>query len=121
MLPVIRQLLEGVLFVILGFHAENDSECIIDPVAALLEKLRIEFTKSRSRHSNDHALAESKTGTVVRKQAMYAHIPQLFAEQVNAFCANYLNPNVNFHSPCFFPRRSRMPKAGRASAVATRT
>jgi hypothetical protein len=48
-------------------------------------------------------LAESKTGTVVRRQVGYAHIPQLFAEQVNAFCANYLNPYVNFHCPCFFP------------------
>ncbi|MGA8148982.1 MAG: hypothetical protein WB870_15625 [Gallionellaceae bacterium] len=35
-------------------------------VARLLEKLCIEFTKSRPRHSNDNALAESKNGAVAR-------------------------------------------------------
>ena len=103
LLPVIRQLLEGFPFVILGFHADNGSEYINYQVATLLEKLRIEFTKSRPRHSNDNALAESKHGAVVRKHLGYAHIPQQFAEQVNAFCTQYLNPYVNFHRPCFFP------------------
>ncbi len=103
LLPVIRQLLEGFPFVILGFHADNGSEYINYQVAMLLEKLRIEFTKSRPRHSNDNALAESKNGAVVRKHLGYAHIPQQFAEQVNAFCADFLNPYVNFHRPCFFP------------------
>jgi transposase InsO family protein len=103
LLPVIRQLLEGFPFVILGFHADNGSEYINYQVATLLEKLRIEFTKSRPRQSNDNALAESKNGAVVRKHLGYAHIPQQFAEQVNAFCANHLNPYVNFHRPCFFP------------------
>mgnify|MGYP001464060086 CR=1 FL=1 len=106
LLPVIRQLLEGFPFVILGFHADNGSEYINDQVATLLEKLRIEFTKSRPRHSNDNALAESKNGAVVRKHLGYAHIPQQFAEQVNAFCTNVLNPYVNFHRPCFFPETS---------------
>ena len=75
LLPVIRQLLEGFPFVILGFHADNGSEYINDQVATLLEKLRIEFIKSRPRHSNDNALAESKNGAVVRKHLGYAHIP----------------------------------------------
>jgi len=103
LLPVIRQLLEGFPFVILGFHADNGSEYINYQVATLLEKLRIEFTKSRPRQSNDNALAASKNGAVVRKHLGYAHIPQQFAEQVNAFCADFLNPYVNFHHPCFFP------------------
>ena len=103
LLPVIRQLLEGFPFVSLGFHADNGSEYINYQVATLLEKLRIEFTKSRPRHSNDNALAESKNGAVVRKHLGYAHIPQQFAEQVNTFCAQHLNPYVNFHRPCFFP------------------
>jgi hypothetical protein len=71
-------------------------------VAKLLEKLRIEFTKSRPRHSNDNALAETKNGSVVRKHLGYAHIPQRFAAQVNVFCQDFLNPYVNFHRPCFF-------------------
>ena len=90
-------------FVILGFHSDNGSEYINFQVATLLETLRIEFTKSRPRHSNDNALEESKNGAVLRKHWGYAHIPQQFAEQVNAFCANHLNPYVNFHRPCFFP------------------
>ena len=69
----------------------------------MLEKLRIACTKSRPRHSNDNALAESKNGAVVWKHLGYAHIPQPFAEQVNAFCADFLNPSVDFHRPCFFP------------------
>jgi len=64
LLPVIRQLLEGFPCVILGFHADNGSEYINYKVAMLLEKLRLEFTKSRPRHSNDNALAESKNGAV---------------------------------------------------------
>ncbi len=69
----------------------------------MLEKLLVEFTKSRPRHSNDNALAESKNGAVVRKHLGYAHIPQHCASLVNAFCADFLNPYVNFHRPCFFP------------------
>jgi hypothetical protein len=30
--------------------------------------------------------------------------PQIFAREVNAFCREHLNPYVNFHRPCFFPR-----------------
>ena len=39
---------------VLGFHADNGSEYINYTVAKLLDKLRIEFTKSRPRHSNDN-------------------------------------------------------------------
>lgn len=102
LLPVIRQLLDGFPFAILGFHADNGSEYINYQVAGLLEKLRVEFTKSRPRHSNDNALAESKNGAVVRKHLGYAHIPQHCASLVNTFCADHLNPYVNFHRPCFF-------------------
>ena len=103
LLPVIRQLLAGFPFVILGFHSDNGSEYINYQVAKLLEKLRVEFTKSRPRHSNDNALAESKNASVVRKHLGYAHIPQHCASLVNAFCAGFLNPYVNYHRPCFFP------------------
>ncbi len=63
-------------------------------VAKLLEKLRVEFTKSRPRHYNDNALAESKNAAVVRKHLGYAHIPQYCASFVNVFCAVILNPYV---------------------------
>ncbi|MBI4002291.1 MAG: integrase [Nitrospira defluvii] len=101
--PVIRQLLEGFPCVSLGFQAEHGSESIHDQVATLLETLCIECTTSRPRHANDNAWAEAQNGAVVRKHLGYAHIPQHCASLVNDFCANHLNPYVNFHRPCFFP------------------
>jgi transposase InsO family protein len=71
-------------------------------VANLLEKLRIEFTRSRPRHSNDNGLAETKNGAVVRKEFGYAHIPQRHATRFNTYCREYLNPFLNFHRPCLF-------------------
>lgn len=68
----------------------------------MLNKLRLEFTRSRPRHSNDNALAETKNGAIVRKHFGYAHIPQRFASQMNAVCAEHLNPYLNFHRPCHF-------------------
>ncbi len=103
LLPVIRQLLDGFPFRILGFHADNGSEYINHKVAKMLEKLQAEFTKSRPRHSNDNGLAETKNGVIVRKQLGYEHIPQHFAAEVNAFCQDFLNPYLNFHRPCLFP------------------
>src|SRR3990170_4369509 len=102
LLPVIEVLLASFPFRILGFHADNGSEYINKTVAAMLEKLRVEFTKSRPRHSNDNGLAETKNGAIVRKHLGYSHIPQRFAMEVNAFCREFLNPYVNFHRPCFF-------------------
>jgi hypothetical protein len=54
LLPVIEQMLEQFPFEILGFHADNGSEYVNHAVAKLLEKLRIEFTRSRPRRSNDN-------------------------------------------------------------------
>ncbi len=65
--PALEQLLAAFPFKIKGFHTDNGGEYINYTVAQLLEKLRIEFTKSRPRHSNDYGLAESKNGSVVRK------------------------------------------------------
>jgi len=68
----------------------------------LLEKIFIEFTKSRPRHSNDNALAESKNGAIVRKIFGYQHIPQKWAALINEFNKNHLNPHINYHRPCFY-------------------
>jgi transposase InsO family protein len=103
LIPVLEALLQGFPFVIRGFHSDNGSEYINHHVAKLLNKLLIEEqTKSRSRHSNDNAQAESKNGSIVRKHLGYSHIPQRFAPLVNAFCRDHLNPYVNFHRPCLF-------------------
>jgi transposase InsO family protein len=103
LIPVLEALLESFPFVIKGFHSDNGSEYINRHVAELLNKLLIEEqTKSRSRHSNDNAQAESKNGAIVRKHLGYSHIPQRFATLVNAFCRDHLNPYINFHRPCLF-------------------
>ncbi len=103
LIPVLEELLQGFPFAILGFHSDNGSEYINRHVAELLNKLLIEEqTKSRSRHSNDNAQAESKNGAIVRKHLGYSHIPQRFATLVNTFCHDHLNPYINFHRPCLF-------------------
>ncbi len=103
LIPVLEQMLETFPFKIMSFHSDNGSEYINQNVAKLLKKLLIEFTKSRSRHSNDNALAESKNASVVRKVLGYRHIPQKWARLINEFNKEYLNPHVNYHRPCFFP------------------
>jgi transposase InsO family protein len=102
LLPVLDALLKRFPFVLHGFHADNGSEYINHRVAELLDKLNIELTKSRPRHSNDNALAEAKNGAIVRKHLGYVHIPGRFATQVNDFTLDALSPYVNFHRPCFF-------------------
>ena len=103
LIPCLEALLQSFPFVIRGFHSDNGSEYVNHQVAALLNKLNVEFTKSRSRQTNDNALAESKNGTVVRKHFGYAHIPATYADQVNQFAVEVLTPYLNFHRPCFFP------------------
>jgi transposase InsO family protein len=103
LIPVLEQILDFFPFKIISFHSDNGSEYINRHVARLLKKLLIEFTKSRPRHSNDNALAESKNKSVVRKILGYQHIPQKWAPLINEFNQRYLNPHINYHRPCFFP------------------
>ncbi|MFI5091610.1 MAG: hypothetical protein ACHP7P_16335 [Terriglobales bacterium] len=104
LLPALRDLLEAFPFTILGFHADNGSEYINHRVAEMLNKLLVEFTKSRPRRSNDNALVESKNGSVVRKHLGYGHIPARAAEAFNVFLRTHLWPYLNYHRPCFFPK-----------------
>ena len=39
---------------------------------------------------------------MIRKHLGYAHIPQRHAAEVNVWCAEHLNPYVNFHRPSLF-------------------
>ncbi len=103
LMPALAQLLAQFPFVIKGFHSDNGSEYINHRVAELLEKLRIEFTKSRSRHSNDNALAESKNAAVVRKIYGHAHIPKHWADKINELNQQEVYRYLNFHRPCYFP------------------
>lgn len=110
LLPVIAQMLAQFPFRILGFHADNGSEYVNHKVAALLDKLRIEFTRSRPRRSNDNGLAETKNGAVIRKLFGYEHIEQKHAIAFNIFCCEYLNPFLNYHRPCLFASDKPDPK-----------
>lgn len=110
LLPVLALVMAQFPFEILGFHSDNGSEYINTNVAKLLEKLRIEQTKSRARHSNDNALAESKNASVVRKHMGYSHIPQKYAEPINLFYQQSFNPWLNLHRPCLFATEIVSPK-----------
>lgn len=90
-------------FRIRGFHSDNGSEFINHTVAALLNKLLIEQTKSRPRHSNDNGLVESKNGAVIRMHMGFDHIASSHAEGINAFYEQHFNPYLNFHRPSGVP------------------
>jgi len=100
LLPVLEVILAQFPFVVLGFHSDNGSEFINHRVAELLNKLLIEQTKSRPRHSNDNGLVESKNGSVIRKHLGYRHIPAEHAGAIHDFYRDHLNPYLNFHRPC---------------------
>ena len=98
--PVLEHMLRQFPFRILGFHTDNGSEFINRMVARLLEKLRIEQTKSRPRQSGDNGLVETKNGAVIRKHIGYGYIDASHADRINDFYQEYLNPYLNYHRPC---------------------
>lgn len=101
--PLLEALLEQFPFRILGFHSDNGSEFINRTVAKLLNKLLVQQTKSRPRHSNDNGLVEAKNGAVIRKHMGYGHIRSAQAEAITAFYREHFNPYLNFHRPCGVP------------------
>ena len=102
LVPALNQMIGSFPFVIRNFHSDCGSEYINRKVAEMLEKLRIEQTKSRARHCNDNALVESKNASTVRKYLGYAHIPAPLADLVSEFTRGVLTPYINYHRPCFF-------------------
>lgn len=103
LMPVLEAMLDQFPFRIRGFHSDNGSEFINHTVAKLLNKLLVEQTKSRPRHSNDNGLAETKNGWVIRKHIGYGHIASAHAEACDEFYRLYFNPYLNFHRPCGVP------------------
>ncbi|MBV9398940.1 MAG: transposase family protein [Bryobacterales bacterium] len=100
LIPVLEAMLHQFPFRILGFHADNGSEFINHTVAQLLEKLRIEFTKSRANRSQDQALVEGKNGAVIRKHMGYGHIASQHSQELQKFYTASFNPYLNYHRPC---------------------
>ena len=100
LIPVLEAMLHQFPFGIRGFHSDNGSEFINHTVAKLLNKLLVEQTKSRPRHSNDNGLAEAKNGAVIRKHMGYGHIAAAHAEAIEGFYEQHFNAYLNFHRPC---------------------
>lgn len=103
LLPMLNKLICLFPFEIQEIHSDNGSEYINKTVARLLEKLRINLTKSRSRKSNDNALIESKNGSVIRKWIGYSFLPRGYADKLNRFYFGCFHEYINFHRPCAFP------------------
>jgi len=101
--PVLLAMLEQFPFRLRGFHSDNGSEFINHMVEKLLNKLLIEQTKSRPRHSNDNGLVESKNGAVIRKHLGYTYIAAPHAQLLHSFYRQHFNPYLNFHRPCGQP------------------
>ncbi len=70
---------------------------------AMAEHYGTVIIPARPRQPKDNALAESKNGTVVRKNLGFEHIPGQWAPQLNRFHREHFNPYLNFQRPCFFP------------------
>jgi len=115
--PALQTALALLPFVVHNIHADNGSEYINQWVAELLDTLRAGLTKSRPRRSNDNALVESKNGSVVRKHLGYVHIPRQFAPLIHQWCLRWLNPYLNFHRPCGFPKEVVVNKFGKTRTV----
>lgn len=98
--PILHASLRQFPFRIQGFHSDNGSEFINTMVAGMLNKLLIEQTKSRPRHSNDNGLVETKNGAVIRKHLGYGYMDAAHAELLQSFYLEHFNPYLNFHRPC---------------------
>jgi transposase InsO family protein len=108
--PLLRGLLKQFPFRILSFHSDNGSEFINHTIAGMLNKLLIEQTKSRPRHSNDNGQVEAKNGGVIRKHMGFDHIASVHAQSINGFYEEYFNPYLNFHRPCAVPELKKDSK-----------
>lgn len=100
--PVVEELLRMFPFAIFEFHADNGLEYINRWVVGMLNKIHAELTKSRSGHSNDNALVESKNGSVIRKMYGKNYIDRKWADEINEFNKNYVNIYLNYHRPCAY-------------------
>ena len=128
LMPVLEAMLHQFPFRLRGFHCDNGSEFLNHRVARLLNKLLIEFTKSRPYRTTDNALVEGKNGAVVRKHIGYGAIAAEHATALQKFYTAYFNPYLNYHRPCGFAsieitargQRRRLPHALRKATLAAR-
>lgn len=103
MLPALEEIFKQYPFQIFNFHSDRGHETINYLVADLLQRLLIKQTKSRSYHSGDNALVETKNGSVIRKNLGWEHIDQSLVDEINHYYRNFFNLYLNFHRPCAYP------------------
>ncbi len=103
-----------------GTPLRNGSEFINHTVARLLNKLLVEFTKSRASRSQATALVEGKNGAVIRKLIGYGHIGGEHAGQLDKFYTEQLNPYLNFHRPLWLRNRDAGCSRQAATAIQDR-
>lgn len=103
MLPALLEIFDQYPFTIFNFHSDRGKETINYVVADLLQRLVIKQTKSRSYHSGDNALVETKNGSVIRKNMGWEHINQAMVDEINSYYKNFFNPYLNYHRPCAYP------------------
>ena len=116
MKPALLHLLSQYPFIIFNFHSDRGGETINYIIADMLQKLLIKQTKNRARRSNDNALAETKNGSIIRKNMGWEHINQSFCNDINYYYKNYFNPYLNYHRPCGFPT-SIVDKKGKEEKI----
>lgn len=103
MIPALEGIFGQYPFIIFNFHSDRGKETINYLVADLLQRLLIKQTKSRSYHSGDNALVETKNGSVIRKNMGWEHINQNLVNEINSYYRNFFNPYLIFHRPCAYP------------------
>jgi hypothetical protein len=108
-------------FLIFNFHSDRGSETINYLVADYLQRLSIKQTKSRSCHTNDNALVESKNGSVVRKNMGWEPIGKDCADSINNYYKYFFNPYLNYHRPCAYPTITTDDKGKRTKRYDTYT
>ncbi|MBI3887737.1 integrase, partial [Candidatus Microgenomates bacterium] len=81
MLPALLEIFDQYPFALFNFHSDRGHETINYVVADLLQRLLIKQTKSRSYHSGDNALVETKNGSVIRKNMGWEHIDQSLCDE----------------------------------------
>src|SRR3989338_3948999 len=94
-LPALEEIIDQYPFKIFNFHSDRGGGNINYQIASLLQKLLIKQTKSRSYHSNDNALCETKNGSVIRKNMGWEHIDQKFCDKINDYLKNYSNEKLD--------------------------
>jgi hypothetical protein len=97
--PAIEEMAAQFPFEVVGFRAPLDREPVYTSMTGPRGGRRTELTPSRPRKGNHDAPAEPKGRTLERQDVSSAPDLECRARRFNTFCAEFLNPFLNFHVP----------------------